>query len=134
VTAPYSISAGTWIRLAYYTQVPIPAVCTITAGTGECYSYPTSNVIMIKATAAQSSSYTFSMGGMTNPYQNFYGSYTFYTEIWSGATITAKFYTDYQATTLFYDPTSSQPLTISFTPTLTPNYELKYSFSNIAKI
>jgi hypothetical protein len=32
------------------------------------------------------------------------------------------------------DPVSSNPLAISFTPTLTPNYQLSYNFDNIAKV
>jgi hypothetical protein len=79
VTASYGIIIGDWLRLQYYTQIAIPTVCTITSGNGECYSYPTLNIIMIKATTNQSSSYTFSLGGMTNPYQYYYGNYTFNT-------------------------------------------------------
>lgn len=134
VTAAYSVATGNWIKLSYYTQVPVPAVCTITAGAAECYSYPTTNVIMIKVLAPQTGSYSFSMGGMTNPYQNYYGNYTFNTEIWSGATVSGRFHSDYQASTLFYDPTTLDALSISFTPTLTPDYQLKFGFNNIAKI
>ena len=133
VSAGYSIISGNWIRLQYYSQVPIPTVCKIASGAGECYSYPTNNIIMIKATAGQSGSYTYTLGNMTNPYQNTYGTSTFYTEIWN-VNITARFYTSYQASTLVYDPTSSAPLSILFTPTLTPNYQLKYGFNNIARI
>ena len=79
VTAGYPISVGDWLKLTYYSQIPIPTVCTITSSNAECYSYPTTNVIMIKATVAQASSYTIRLGGMTNPYQNFYGYYTFNT-------------------------------------------------------
>ena len=32
------------------------------------------------------------------------------------------------------DPVTSNPLAITFTPTLTPNYQLSYNFDNIAKI
>jgi len=79
VTAGYAISVGDWLKLTYYSQIPIPTVCTITSSNAECYSYPTTNVFMIKATVAQSASYIFRLGNMTNPYQNFYGSYTFNT-------------------------------------------------------
>ena len=134
VTAGYSISVGDFIRLNYYTQVPIPTTCTITSSNAECYSYPTSNTIMIKATSAQSGSYTFRLGGMTNPYQNFYGSYTFYTEIWRNGYSIQRFYTDYTASTITVDPSSGSALTMTFTPTLTPNYELKYGFNNIVLV
>jgi len=33
-----------------------------------------------------------------------------------------------------YDSNTGSSNTISFTPTLTPNYQLKYGFKNIAKI
>ena len=134
ISAGYSLLSGDWVQLNYYSQVPIPTVCAITSSNGECYSYPTNNIIMIKATSAQSGSYTFKLGGMTNPYQQFYGSWTFYTQIWSGGIITSALYTDYAASTITTDPTTSTPLTITFTPTLTPNYQLKYSFNNIARI
>ena len=40
----------------------------------------------------------------------------------------------YWTTHITTDPTSSEPLTITFTPTLTPDYQLKYGFNNIARI
>lgn len=89
---------------------------------------------MIKATVAQSGSYTFRLGGMTNPYQNYYGNYTFNTEIWRGGNVTNKFYSDYSASILQYDSNTGSANVINFTPTLTPNYQLKYGFKNIAKI
>ena len=133
--AGYGLSAGDWLRVKYYAEVPIPTVCSITSSNGECYSYPTDNIIMIKATSAQSGSYTFKLGGMTNPYQRYYGSYTFYTEVWTvSGTLTRRFYTNYAAGTITSDPTTGNPLAITFTPTLTPDYQLKYGFNNIARI
>lgn len=38
------------------------------------------------------------------------------------------------ASTITTDPTSNSSLSITFTPTLTPNYHLKYGFPNIAKV
>ena len=91
---------------------------------------------MIKATSSQSSSYSFKLGGMTNPYQQDYGTNTFYTEVWRGSsgTIHTKFYTNYNVAHITVDPTSGNTLSISFTPTLTPDYQLKYGFNNIARI
>lgn len=134
LSAGYALSSGDWLKVNYYSEIPIPEVCSITSSNGECYSYPTTNTIMIKATSAQSSSYTFKLGGMTNPYQRYYGTNTFYTEIWSSGSIYRKFYTSYTASTITTDPLTSNPLSISFTPTLTPDYQLKYGFNNIAKI
>lgn len=79
VSAGYDLSVGDWVKIIYYSQIPIPTVCSLTSNNGECYSYPSTNTIMIKATSAQSNPYSFSLGGMTNPYQNFYGTNTFYT-------------------------------------------------------
>ena len=89
---------------------------------------------MIKAGSAQSSPYSFSLGGMTNPYQQTYGTNTFYTQIWKSGAITNKFYTNYAAGIIYTDPTSNNALSIKFTPTLTPDYQLKYGFKNIARI
>lgn len=134
VSAGYTLAAGAWLKLIYYSQVPIPTVCSLTSSNGECYSYPATNTIMIKATSAQTNPYSFSLGGMTNPYQYYYGTNTFYTEIWQSGTIAARFYTAYSASTITTDPTSGNELLITFTPTLTPNYQLKYGFNNIARI
>lgn len=79
ISAGYGLSSGDWLKIIYYSQIPIPAVCSLTSINGECYSYPTTNTIMIKATSSQVSPYSFSLGGMTNPYQNYYGPNTFYT-------------------------------------------------------
>jgi hypothetical protein len=78
LSASYSVAAGDWLKVSYYSQIPIPSVCSLTSLNGECYSYPSTNTIMIKVGSAQAS-YTFKLGGMTNPYQQFYGSNTFYT-------------------------------------------------------
>ena len=88
---------------------------------------------MIKAGSVQSG-YSFELGNMTNPYQYTYGTNTFYTQIWKNGRITNKFYTNYNAAVITSDPISGEPLNISFTPTLTPDYQLKYGFNNIAKI
>ncbi len=45
-----------------------------------------------------------------------------------------KFYSDYTASTLMYDSNTGTSNVINFTPTLTPNYQLKYGFKNIAKV
>lgn len=134
VSAGYALGAGDWVRLQYYSQVPIPRVCNLVSANGVCYSYPKANIIMIKTAAAQSGSYSFQLGGMTNPYQYYYGTNTFYTELWKSGSITNKFYTGYNAATITTDPTSSQQLLITFTPTKTPNYQLKYGFENIARV
>ena len=134
LSASYSVSSGDWLKVTYYPEVPIPTICTITSNNGQCYSYPTGNIIMIKASSSQSS-YSFKLGGMTNPYRYYYGTQTFHTEIWRAAgSIYVKFYTNYNAATITTDPTTNNPLNITFTPTLTPNYQLKYSFNNIARI
>ena len=77
VSAGYSVSAGDWVRVKYYPEVPIPTTCNLVSSNGECYSYPTQNIIMIRAASSQSS-YSFQLGGMTNPYQQYYGTNTFY--------------------------------------------------------
>ena len=111
----------------------IPTVCKITSSNGECYSYPSSNTIMIKATTAQNGTYTFRLGGMTNPYQRTYGPNTFSTQIWSGGNITRSFYSDYTINGITTDSTTGDPLSIIFTPTLAP-YQLKYGFNNIVRL
>ena len=70
VSAGYSVSAGDWVRVKYYPEVPIPTTCNLVSSNGECYSYPTQNIIMIRAASSQSS-YSFQLGGMTNPYQQY---------------------------------------------------------------
>ena len=134
VSASYTISTGSYLKLAYYTQVSIPTVCELTSGNGECYSYPSTNTIIIRINATQSSPYSFSLAGMTNPYQYSYGSSTFHFQIWQGGTVTQQHYTNYYTSVITTDPTTSNTLTVSFTPTLTPNYHLKYGFWNIAKL
>lgn len=44
------------------------------------------------------------------------------------------FQTQYTVPYIVTDPTTSNALSISFTPTLTPNYQLSYGFDNIAKV
>lgn len=101
---------------------------------GVCYSYPMTNSIIIKVNTTVPSSYSLVLSGMTNPYQNYYGSNTFNTEIWRSGSVYVRFYTGYSATTITTDPTSSSALTIFFVPTLTPDYQLKYNFWNIANV
>lgn len=79
VSAGYSLNAGSFVKLRYYTQIAIPTVCALSSNNGECYSYPASNTIIIKSNTTYASTYTFSLSGMTNPYQNTYGTNTFYT-------------------------------------------------------
>lgn len=133
-SGPYALLVGDYVKATYYTQVPIPSVCTMSSNTGVCYSYPMNNSIVIKMSSPVSASFSVAVAGMTNPYQNFFGTYTFNIEIWRGGSIFVRYYGDYRATTITTDPTTSTPLTISFTPTLTPNYQLKYSFWNIANV
>jgi hypothetical protein len=122
ISSSYSLASGDFVILNYYTQVPIPAVCSITSGNGVCYSYPTTNTIIIKATTAIPSPFTFTLAGMTNPYQNYYGANTFGIYIWHTGYISNFYYSTYSATTITTDPVSNTALAITFTPTLTPNY------------
>jgi len=122
ISSPYSLSVGDFVTLTYYLQVSIPTVCTITSGNGYCYSYPTTNTIIIKTNTTISSPFVFTLSGMTNPYQNYYGDYTFTMYIWHGGVISAYYYSTYSATTITTDPVLSTSLGITFTPTLTPNY------------
>ena len=134
-TAPYLINAGDYVRIKYYREIDIPEVCEIEASDNAiCYSYPIENVILIKALSGQTSPYSFTLKGMTNMYQE-RGSEKPYTEIWDASTnrIRAKFNTDYSVTHITTDPVSSDPLAITFTPTLTDNYQMK-NFDNIARV
>ena len=72
---------------------------------------------------------------MTNLYQSRLGDKP-YTEVWdaSSGTIRARFYTSYWVNHITSDPSTGNTLDIDFTPTLTPDYQLKYSFNNIARI
>ena len=71
---------------------------------------------------------------MTNLYQ--YSGNNLYTEVWQASTktIIKVFYTAYTLPVTTVDPTSTNALAITFTPTLTPNYELSYNFDNIVKV
>ena len=68
-TGSVTVNSGDYVRIVYYPEVAIPAICSITSGNGICYSYPLENTILIKATATQTSSYSFTLGGMTNLYR-----------------------------------------------------------------
>ena len=65
---------------------------------------------------------------MRNPTQQSYATNTFSTERWSDGIIQVKF------CYIIIDPTTSTPLEITFTLTLTPNYQLKYQFNNISLV
>ena len=134
-TGSYTVNTGDYVKIIYYPQVPIPDICAITSGNGICYSYPLENTILIKATSTQTGSYSFTLGGMTNLYQSKVTEKP-YTEVWDAATgnIRARFTTDYWVNHITSNPADSAPLSITFTPTLTPNYQLKYDFNNIARI
>ena len=122
------------MKIIYYPEVTVPETCTITSGNGVCYTYPLENTIIIKSNTTYASSYSFTLGGMTNLYQSRTSNQP-YTEIWtSSGTIRARFWTSYWVSHITTDPTSNNALAISFTPTLTPNYPLKYGFNNIARI
>jgi len=77
VSAGYSLVSGDFVKLTYYTQIAIPTVCAISSNNGYCYSYPMTNSIIIKVNVSISSPYTFTLTGMNNPYQNYYGPNTF---------------------------------------------------------
>ena len=79
LAANYAINSGAFLVLKYYSQVSIPAVCVLSSNNGQCYSYPLTNTIIIKTNITYASSFSFSLSGMTNPYQNTYGTNTFYT-------------------------------------------------------
>lgn len=134
ITNTYQLLANDFVKLTYFNQVPIPKVCTMSSTNGVCYSYSTTNTIIIKVNTTINNPYSIALAGMPNPYQKFYGSYTFHTEIWRSGSVWIRFYTDYTASTITTDPTTSNPLTISFVPILTPNYQLKYTFWNIANV
>ena len=53
---------------------------------------------------------------------------------WSDGIIQVKFCSTYSVTYITIDPTTSTPLEITFTLTLTPNYQLKYQFNNISLV
>jgi hypothetical protein len=134
VSASISLSVGDFVKIIYYGEVTVPSICALLSANAVCYSYPLENTIIIKVITAQSSPYSFTLTGMTNLYQ--YKGSNLYTEIWrvSTGTISNRFYTQYTVGIIYSDPVSANPLTIVFTPTLTPNYQLKYGFQNIAKI
>jgi hypothetical protein len=134
VSASYTVNSGDYVKIVYYPEVIVPDICSITSGNGICYSYPLENTILIKATSTQTSSYSFTLGGMTNLYQRY--SSNIQTEVWDAVTgtIRSRFTTSYLVNHIQTDPNSGDALEISFTTTLTPDYQLKYSFNNIARI
>ena len=134
-TGPFTVNSGDYVKIVYFPQVPIPATCTITSGNGLCYSYPLEDTIIIKATSTQSGSYTFTLGGMTNLYQSRVTEQP-YSEVWDtlNGNIRGKFTTNYWVDHIRNNPADSAALEIDFNPTLTPDYQLKYGFNNIARI
>lgn len=134
-TGSYTVNTGDYVRIVYYPQIPIPTICTLSSNNGICYSYPLQNTIIIVATTTQTGSYSFTLSGMTNLYQS-KGSDLPSIQIWdaSSGVIRGKHQPDYWVNHITTDPTSGNQLAITFTPTLTSNYQLKYSFNNIARI
>lgn len=57
-------------------------------------------------------------------------------EIWGSGSglITGRHQPSYWVNHITADPVTGTQPTITFTPTLTPNYQLKYGFSNIARV
>ena len=90
---------------------------------------------MIVASSTQTGSYSFTLTGMTNLYQSKVADLPTI-QIWdaSGGVIRGQHQPDYWVSHITTDPVSSNQLGITFTPTLTPDYQLKYSFNNIARI
>ena len=134
-SAGYSIDVGDYIKIITIPQVALPDDCQVTSGNAVCYMYPLENTILIKFNTSYSSTYTVTLGGMTNLYQSRLSDKP-YTEVWdaSSGTIRARFYTNYWVNHITTDPKTGEALEIDFTPTLTPDYQLKYSFNNIARI
>lgn len=108
--ASISLAIGDYVKIVYYSEVTVPETCTLTSANGVCYSYPIENTIIIKVTVAQTSSYSFVLGGMTNLYK--YRGNQLYTEIWKSATgtISNRFRTNYSVETITTDPVSNNPL------------------------
>lgn len=134
VGAPMALAIGDFVKIVYYPEVTVKDTCSLQGSNGVCYSYPLENTIIIKATVAQTNPFSFILNGMTNLYQ--YSGNTLYTEVWQASTKTISkiFTTSYTVPIITTDPTSGNPLAITFTPTLTPNYQLSYNFDNIAKV
>lgn len=133
-SAPMGVAIGDFIKIVYYPEVIVKETCSLQGSVGVCYAYPLENAVVIKATAAQVGSFSYTLLDMTNLYQ--YQGNTLTTEVWQASTktITKVFTTTYQVQVITTDPISTNPLSITFTPTLTPNYQLSYNFDNIAKV
>jgi hypothetical protein len=137
ISGPIALNNNDFVKIRYILAnypVPVPAVCTMFTTNGVCYSYKTTNAIIIKVNQTVSSPFSITLSGMTNPHQNFYASNGFYVEIWRSGSINRCYFSNYGVDPITVDPTTSNPLRISFTPTLTPNYQLKYNFKNIANV
>ena len=134
-SAGYSIDVGDYIKIVTIPQIALPDDCQVTSGNAICYMYPLESTILIKFNTSYSSTYTVTLGGMTNLYQSRVTDKP-YTEVWdaSSGTIRSRFYTNYWVNHITSDPETGNNLGITFTPTLTPDYQLKYSFNNIARI
>ncbi len=48
ISAGYALQSGDFLKLSYYSQVPIPTTCNFITNKGQCYSYSTTNTIIIK--------------------------------------------------------------------------------------
>lgn len=69
ISAGVALAVGDYVKIVYYSEVTIPNSCSLSPANGICYAFPLENTILIKATVAQASSYTFTLTGMTNLYQ-----------------------------------------------------------------
>lgn len=88
--------------------------------------------MMIKVT--QSGSFNFVISQFRNIAQN-KGQQIFIQQFSStSGTVIRRIYFDNYANVITIDPSTSEPLNITFTPTLTPDYQLKYQFPNIARV
>ena len=125
-SAGYSIAVGDYIKIVTIPQIPLPDDCQVTSGNAICYMYPLERTILIKFNTSYSSSYTVTLGGMTNLYQSRISDQP-YTEVWdaSSGTIRSRFHSSYWVNHITTDPSTGEDLRITFTPTLTPEYQLK---------
>lgn len=123
------INAGDYIRVVYYSPMVIPDGCTVAGHS--CWTFPSQNQLIVKFSSAISP-FSFALQNMTNLYKQYSANPGI--EVWRAGVVAYKFTVGYSHTTITSDLTTTQPLTIGFTPTLTSNYQLKVNFNNIAKI
>ncbi len=114
MTAGIPLIANDFVKIVYYPEVVVGETCSLKFPKGVCYAYPLENTIIIKANVSQSGTFAFTLTGMTNLYQ--YQGNNIYTEVWKYSTkrISNKFYTSYTVGTIYTDPTTSNPLAITF--------------------